>query len=56
MNIFTVALVLYLLLTNITAIGADIVAQRAFKPPLNPPSPQRQLDLFTRLGVMVRGA
>lgn len=55
MHIFTVALVLYLVLTNVTAIGADIVAKRAFKPPLNPPSPQRRLALFTRLGVMVRG-
>lgn len=55
MHIFTVALVLYLILTNVTAIGADLIGKRAFKPPLYPPSPQRRLDLFTRLGVMVRG-
>jgi polar amino acid transport system permease protein len=55
MHIFTVALVLYLLLTNLTALGADFIGRRAFKPPLYPPSPQRRLDLVARIGVMVRG-
>ena len=35
MQVFTVALVLYLLLTNLVSLGADLVARHAFHPPLN---------------------
>lgn len=55
MHIFTIALVLYLILSNATAILADVVGRRAFKPPLTPPGPRRQLGMLTRIGQMVRG-
>lgn len=35
MQVFTVALVLYLLLTNVVSLGADLFARYAFHPPLN---------------------
>lgn len=55
MHIFTVALVLYLVLTNVTAFAADLIGRRAFKPPLYPSKPRRQAAPFGRLAVMVRG-
>jgi polar amino acid transport system permease protein len=55
MHIFTVALVLYLVLSNATAIAADLVARRVFKPPLYSPG-RRRPSLFTRIGTMARGA
>lgn len=55
MQVFTIALVLYLVLSNATALVADFIGRRAFKPPLYPPGPRRQLALFTRISVMVRG-
>jgi polar amino acid transport system permease protein len=55
MHIFTVALVLYLLLSNATAVFADFVGRRAFKPPLFPTGPRRRRALFGRITQIVRG-
>lgn len=55
MHVFTVALVLYLVLTNATAIIADVVARRAFKPALYPTRRGSGPSLASRLGQMVRG-
>jgi len=55
MHVFTIALVLYLLLSNVTALLADVVARRAFKPPLYPIGPRRRLALFGRIGQILRG-
>lgn len=54
MQIFTVALVLYLILSNITAVLADVVARRAFKPPLYRRRPHGP-SLRSRLIQMGRG-
>ena len=55
MHIFTIALVLYLVLSNVIAVLADVVARRSFKPPLYPSGPRRRVALFGRIGQMVRG-
>ena len=55
MHIFTVVLLLYLLLSNVTAVVADFVGRRAFKPPLYPSRPRRPSALFSRVGRLVRG-
>ena len=56
MQLFTIALVLYLLLSNITALLSDVVAHYAFKPPLYPSSRGRRgLGLWGRLQVLVGG-
>lgn len=54
MQVFTIALVLYLALSNLTAIGSDIVARRAFKPPLYP-TRRRGPGLTARVAQLVRG-
>lgn len=56
MHIFTIALVLYLVLSNATAIAADVVARRAFKPPLYPTGRGRRFALRARVLQMTRGA
>ncbi len=55
MQVFTIALLLYLALSNLTAISADIVARRAFKPPLYPVRKRGGPGLYLRIGQMVRG-
>ncbi len=55
MYTFTVALVLYLILSNITALLADYVGRRAFKPPLYPSGRRGRVPLSGRIGQMVRG-
>ena len=55
MQVFAVALVLYLILSNITAVLADVVARRAFKPPLYQKRPHGP-SLRGRLIQMGRGA
>lgn len=55
MHVFTVVLVLYLLLSNVTALVADLVGRRVFKPPLYPSGPRPRSTLFSRVGRLVRG-
>jgi polar amino acid transport system permease protein len=56
MQLFTVALVLYLLLSNVTSALADVVGRHAFKPPLyTRPSGRGGLALRRRLQVLVGG-
>ncbi len=55
MQLFTIALVLYLLLSNITAFLSDVVAQYAFKPPLYPSRRRWRSGLRQRLEALVGG-
>lgn len=56
MQLFTVALVLYLLLSNVTSALADVVGRHAFKPPLyTRPSGRGGLALRRRLQVLAGG-
>jgi polar amino acid transport system permease protein len=55
MHVFTVALVLYLILSNATALAADVVGRRAFKPPLYPTSRRQGQGLPSRLVQMFKG-
>lgn len=55
MHVFTIALVLYLVLSNVTALLADVFARRAFKPPLYPPGRHRRVVLVDPIGQMVKG-
>jgi polar amino acid transport system permease protein len=55
MHIFTIALLLYLLLSNITAVLADLIGRHAFQPPLYPRRRGGTPSLGGRLLAMVRG-
>lgn len=55
MQLFTIALVLYLLLSNITAFLSDVVARYAFKPPLYPSRRRGAGGLRQRMRVIVGG-
>ncbi len=55
MHVFTIALVLYLFLSNVTALLADVVGRRAFKPPLVPRRKGGAPSLRHQLWAMVRG-
>jgi hypothetical protein len=55
MHVFTIALVLYLFLSNVTALLADVVGRRAFKPPLVPRRKGGGPSLRHQLWAMVRG-
>ncbi len=56
MQLFTIALLLYLLLSNVTALLADVVGRYAFKPPLySRPSGRGGLPLRRRLQAFVAG-
>lgn len=56
MHIFTIALVLYLVLSNATAIASDVIARRVFKPPLYPSGRGRRFAFRARVLQMTRGA
>jgi polar amino acid transport system permease protein len=55
MHVFAIALVLYLLLSNVTAVLADVVGRNAFKPPLVPRRKGGAPSMRDQLLAMVRG-
>ena len=56
MQLFTIALVLYLLLSNVTSVLADVVGRHAFKPPLyTRPSGRGRPALRRRLPTLMGG-
>ncbi len=55
MHVFTIALVLYLFLSNVTAVLADVVGRHAFKPPLGPRRKGGAPSLRDQVLAMVRG-
>ena len=57
MQVFTVALVLYLILTNLVGFGADLVGRAVFHPPLQiKASDGTDVGLRQRLRLLARGA
>lgn len=55
MHVFAIALVLYLFLSNVTAVLADVVGRNAFKPPLVPRRKGGAPSMRDQLLAMVRG-
>ena len=55
-QVFTFALILYLVLTNILSIAADLFARHAFHPPLEKRAKSFDGGLGRRLRLMIKGA